>query len=371
MKTDQQIPFFDTNINQRAIRNIKNVLDSTFLSEGKLVAQFEGELSSRLGLVNPVAVNSGTSALHLAVVAAGIKSGDEVIMPAQTFVATAMAVLYERGKPIFADINYSTGNIDPDSVMRKITKKTKAIITVDWGGYPCDLDEIMTIARKHKLVVIEDAAHALGATYKGKPIGSIADITCFSFQAIKHLTTGDGGAICCLDKKRDDLVRRKRWFGIDRAGSKPSNLGERVFDIKELGYKYHLNDYAAALGLANLNNLSRGLARRRSIAGKYRKAFADISGLEIFDYKSDRLSSFWLFGMHVERRDDLIAALKSRGVTTSVVHQRIDKYAICGGLDTSLINQKEFDETKIHIPVYSSLTDREVDHIIKSVQKGW
>jgi perosamine synthetase len=172
------------------------------LSEGRLVKEFEEKLEKELGLKNPIAVNSGTSALHLAIVLAGIGPGDEVILPAQTFIATGLVIAQEKAVPVFADIQYKTGNIDPNKIEEKITKKTKAILVVHWGGTPCDMDEIHTIAKKHKLVVIEDAAHALGATYKKRPIGSISDFTCFSFQAIKHLTTGDGGAVCVKDPKK-------------------------------------------------------------------------------------------------------------------------------------------------------------------------
>src|SRR5262249_43887055 len=160
---------------------------------------FEQELATTLGLIRPVAVNSGTSALHLALEVAGVGSGDEVILPAQTFVASGLSILMCDAAPVFADIQPFTGNIDPGSVRAKITARTKAIMPVHWGGYPCDMDEINAIARGHDLAVIEDAAHALGAIYKGRPVGALSRFTAFSFQAIKHLTTGDGGALCCLD----------------------------------------------------------------------------------------------------------------------------------------------------------------------------
>lgn len=365
------IPIFSTYIDSSAKKNIGRVLDFTFLSEGNFVKQFEEDLSVKLGLINPVAVNSGTSALHLAVILAGIRAGDEVIMPAQTFIASAMAVLYEKGKPVFADIQYETGNIDPKSVIKKITQKTRAIMVVHWGGYPVDLDEIHEIAREHKLVVIEDAAHALGAIYKSKPVGSISDFTCFSFQAIKHLTTGDGGAVCCLKKEDAKSAFTKRWFGIDRENSKPSQLGERIFDISSVGYKYHMNDYSAALGLANLRNFKTRLSKRKQIAQKYRRDLLKIGGIKLFEDKADREGSCWLFGMHVERRDNFIEAMKSRGISVSVVHQRVDKNSIFGRVKKDLINQARFDESKIHIPIHDALPYKDVDYIINSIKKGW
>jgi perosamine synthetase len=365
------INFFNTYIGKSAYANLKKVLDTTFLSEGRLVKDFEEKLSEELGLLSPVAVNSGTSALHLALVLAGVKPGDEIILPAQTFVATGTIILQEKAVPVFADINYRNGNIDPRSIEEKITGKTKAIIAVHWAGYPCDMDEIHSIARKHGLKVIEDAAHALGASYKNKPIGGLSDFTCFSFQAIKHLTTGDGGAICCLNKNDAKRAFARRWFGIDRDNSRPSLLGEREYDISEAGYKYHMNDLAAALGLANLEAFGQRLARRQLIAERYFEAFKKIPDIKLFEYAGDRKSAYWLYGFHVERRNDFIESLKGRGVPTSVVHLGIDHNSVFGGKDKKLVNQRKFDETQINIPIHDGLSDEVVGYIIDSVKAGW
>ena len=365
------INIFNTYIDKRAYISVKNVLKSTFLSEGKLVTLFEGKLHKLLGLMYPVAVNSGTSALHLALTVAGIKIGDEVICPAQTFIATATTILQQSAKPVFADIQYDTGNIDPLKIENKITKKTKALIVVHWAGYPADLDEIHQIAQKHNLLVIEDAAHALGASYRGKKIGAISPFTCFSFQAIKHVTTGDGGAVCFLEKKNAQEARNKRWFGIDREKDKPSYLGERVYNLRSLGFKYHLNDYAAALGLANLENFQQRLNKRRRIAQFYHKNLKGVPGLKLFNCKTDRESSYWLFGLHVEKRYDFIRALKGRGIETSVVHQRIDRNILFGGLNKDLINQERFNQTQINIPIHDNIGLIEASYIIESIEKGW
>jgi perosamine synthetase len=365
------IQMFETFVAPEAATYVKGVLDSTFLSEGKLVKQFEERLAVEVGMNNPVAVNSGTSALHLALLLAGVAPGDEVVCPAQTFVATALTIMQERAVPVFADISYASGNIAPDSLESKITARTRAIMVVHWGGYPCDMDEISAIARKHGLVVIEDAAHAPGATYRGQAVGTISDYTCFSFQAIKHITTGDGGALCCRDEEAARRAVSRRWFGIDRLNSQPSMLGERAYDIAEVGYKYHLNDYAAALGLANLNSFRVRLERRRAINTAYRQAFGAVSGIELFESAPDRESACWLFGMHVERRDDFIRALNDRGITASVVHQRIDRNSVFGGRREGLHNQVRFDETQIHVPLHDGLSDADVALIIDAVQKGW
>ena len=227
---------FSTFVHPGAQQRVAAVLASTFLSEGKLVQEFEARLSAELGLRHPAALNSGTSALHLALEVAGVGPGDEVIMAPQTFIASALAVVQVGATPVFADIQYQTGNIDPSDIEHRITARTKAIMAVHWGGYPCDLAEIQAIAQRNGLVVVEDAAHSPGATYRGQAIGSISDYTCFSFQAIKHLTTGDGGALCARDPERAREVFRRRWFGIDRANSPVSELGERDYDLIDVGY---------------------------------------------------------------------------------------------------------------------------------------
>jgi perosamine synthetase len=363
--------FVDTYISKKAMEMAAEVLRSGYVSAGKYADQFEGELESRLGLVNPVTVNSGTSALYLALAVAGVGPGDEVIIPAQTFIATGLSVLMHYAEPVFADIQYKTGNIDPDSIRRKITSRTKAIIPVHWAGYPCDLDEINEIAEERGLAVIEDAAHALGATYKGKPVGAVSRFTAFSFQAIKHLTTVDGGALCCLDD--DDLYRakRRRWFDIDRENSRPSELGERIYDAEQTGYKCHMNDLSAAIGLGNLDDFPVKLRRRIEIGGIYRKELSDVPGLQLLECKNDRESAYWLFTMLVERRPDFIRKLKEKNVPASVMHLRIDNNSVFGGIRQDLTVQAEFNENQVSIPVHSGLTDDDVALVLDTIKKGW
>lgn len=363
--------FFNTHISSEAKEYVNRVLDTTFISAGKIAEQFEKELERILKLHRVVTVNSGTSALHLGLDVAGINQGDEVIIPAQTFISTGLSVLMQKAVPVFADIQAETGNIDPKSIEEKITSKTKAIIPVHWGGYPCDMDEINAIAANYNLKVIEDAAHALGATYKGKPIGTISDFTAFSFQAIKHLTTGDGGALCCKRMEDYNNAKQKRWFGIDRENSKSSILGERKYDVSEIGYKYHLNDYAAALGLANLIDIPYILSRHKSISTVYSKDLANIPGLTLLRYNSDRQSSYWIFTILVERREDFIRKLASNGIPSSVVHLRIDSNSVFGAIRKDLINQQKFNELQVSLPVHSGLKDEDIIHIIKTIKSGW
>ena len=363
--------FNHTTVSEAAISNAVATLRSGFLSEGKQVKRFEEELGAKLGLVGAVALNSGTTALHLALELAEVGKGDEVVIPPQTFIATGMAVLMSGATPVFADIQYETGNMDAESLRKKITPKTKAIIPVHWAGYPCDLDEINQIAREQNLAVIEDAAHALGARYRGKPVGAISRFTCFSFQAIKHLTTGDGGSLCCLLPEDEKRARVRRWFCIDRENSRPSFLGERIYDADDVGYKYHLNDLGAAIGLGNLEVFPKVLSRLREISARYRQEFSAVSGLTLLESKEDRESACWLFTLLAERRDDFLRALQSRGVPASVFHQRIDRNSIFGGVRKDLPNMDKFNEHQASVPLHAGLSDEEVQTVIAAVKAGW
>ena len=365
------IPLFTTFVHPSAQQRVAEVLTSTFLSEGKLVKEFEARLSTELGMVHPAALNSGTSALHLALEVAGVGIGDEVILSAQTFIASALTVVQVGAKPVFADIQYENGNIDPADIEHRITPRTKAIMAVHWGGYPCDMAEIRAIADKYQLVVIEDAAHSPGATYRGQPIGSISDFTCFSFQAIKHLTTGDGGALCAREPEKAREVFRRRWFGIDRANSPVSEVGEREYDLTDVGYKYHLSDYAAALGLANLEGFAERMVRRRALVRQYRDGLQNVPGLTHFVHQADRESAHWLFGFHVENRLQFIRALKAKNIAASVVHDGIDHNTLFGSKRMELTRQRRFDETQIHIPLHDNLTVEQVDYIVASIRQGW
>jgi perosamine synthetase len=363
--------FFNTHISKEAIALVNSVLESGWLSEGKCVREFEIVLEKRLGLVNPVALNSGTSALHLALVLADVGTGDEVILPAQTFVATGLVILMQNAIPVFADIDPTTGNISPASIAEKITFRTKAVMPVHWGGYPCDMDEINAVAGKYNLIVIEDAAHALGATYHGKPIGAISDFTAFSFQAIKHLTTADGGALCCKSNEKARRAFIQRWFGIDRVNSQPSILGERTYDIAAVGYKYHMNDFSAALGLGNLQDLSQRLQRRQQIANLYQEKLAGIPGIQLRKVESDRTSANWLFTLLVEKREDFIRRLGEHGIPASVVHLRIDHNSVFGGTRDGLPGQAVFNEKQVSIPVHEKLSNDDAEYICSIIRRGW
>ena len=369
------IKFSHSYISAEAVELASETLRSGWVSEGPMVERFEKALAERFGMANPVAMNSETSALHLALVLSGVGAGDEVILPAQTFIATGAVILMCGAKPVFADIDQRTGNILPEEISVKVTPHTRAVIPVHHGGLPCDMREINAIATHAGISVIEDAAHAMGATYRGAPIGSFSRFTCFSFQATKHLTTGDGGALCCLFKDDYERARLLRWFGIDRKNAKPSILGEREFNVRQCGYKYHMNDLAAAVGLGNLQGFERRLVQRRQKASAWAVGLSGVSGIELMKYESctvpkPRKHAYWFFSLLVERREDFIRKVASAGMEASVVHLRIDRNACFGG-PYDLPGQAEFERRHVALPVHEGVGMEAIQAVVQAIREGW
>lgn len=361
--------FFTTNLGNPV--HLGEVIKSGRLSEGKHVDLFEQTLKEKFGIHHLVTVNSGTAALHLALVAAGVKPGDEVILSAQTFIASGLAILYCGAIPVFVDIDYS-GNIKAGLIERFITNKTKAILVVHWGGLPADLEEINRIASEYNLKVIEDAAHAIGAHYKNIPIGNYSDFTCFSFQAIKNVTTGDGGAIAFTNPAHERTLKKLRWFGIDRENDLPGPLGEREYNLEQLGYKYHLNNVGAAIGLDSLSQWNRRDARRRDIRKFYNDELRGVPGIQFPYVEYLHGHGNWLYTMEVENRLGFIEKLKSKDIPSSIVHTGIHKNRIFAGCTRSeLIRQKEWDWKQINIPFHADLLDGDVQLIVKTIKEGW
>ncbi len=368
-----KIEFFHTRIAPGAAQRVAQVLESTWVGEGLMVRRFEQELA-RWGLAHPVAVNSCTAALHLALLAAGVGPGDEVILPPQTFIATGMAVLATGARAVFADIDPATGNLNPEDLPRRITPRTRAVIVVHWGGLPAAMDRIAQVAREHHLVVIEDAAHAFGARYRGRPIGSLSPFTCFSFQAIKHFTCGDGGAVCSPDAELAAAVRRRRWFGIDRENVRRNRYGGRELAVSELGLKYHMNDIAAAVGLANLEEFAPRLERRRKLGALYRRRLASVPGVELPRLDPECDHAYWLFPLLVEERDRFVEKLAQHGIPTSMVDMRIDTNPVFGQTPQQreqLQGQAQFEARQIHIPLHDGLSDEQVEYLLQVIASGW
>jgi dTDP-4-amino-4,6-dideoxygalactose transaminase len=357
--------FFETVITEDAKRRVMDCLNSGYLSEGKLVKEFEQKLEEMFGYRNGVAVNSGTSALHLALVLSGVGEGDEVIIPAQTFVATGLAVLYCGAKVVFADIDVHTGNISFDSVSNKITWRTKAVICVSWGGNPCELEELQELCDAKHIYLIQDNAQALGAFYYALPISEYGDFSCFSFQSIKHITTGDGGLLTCRNEVDTKIAKAVRWFGIDRDYDVPDETGERLYNLKELGWKYHMSDYSAALGLGNLEGFMQRQNRRDDIARRYDDLLPESCIVEKIGNSAN-----WLYTILIDDRSKFMKMMKSKNIPVSVVHVGIQRNDIFRNKD-ELPNQEYWDRHHVCLPIHSSLTDDDVKRVVDAVLGGW
>ena len=343
--------------------SVLKTLEEGRLSEGETVKKFEQALEHQFKMRQTVAVNSGTSALHLALILAGVGPGDEVILPAQTFIATGYAILYCGATPVFADIGMD-GNISVEDIQKRVSKKTKAIMAVSWGGNPCDLYDLEEMCRVDKWKLIQDNAHALGAEYDGLPLSDYGDYSCYSFQAIKALSTGDGGLVTCNNWSAYLRAKRLRWFNIDRERDKPDETGERQYNSREVGYKYHMNDYAASLGLGNLEGLAERQERVLQIATLYDER------IDCGFISKKEGCSYWLYDVLVGERSDFIRAMKGRGVPVSVVHLGIDHNHVFGG-KKDLPAQRYWDTHHVCLPIHPSMTNEEVEQVIESVRAGW
>lgn len=347
------------------------MLRSGWIGCGPKTVEFEEAIASLTLARHCVAVNSGTAAVHLALLAAGVGPGVEVISPAMTFVSVNQAILHTGGVPVFADIERETGNLSVISIREKISERTKVILPVHYGGNPCDLDEIYALAEDAGATVIEDCAHALGATYKGRAIGSFGHLHALSFQACKTLTTGDGGAILTSSLETAERMRRLRNLGVDRSSFDrfKSDQDSWAYDVVEIGFKCAMNDIAAAIGLASLPHLERSLAHRSSIASHYRARLASHPDVRFLDVKGDRAASNFLFPILADRRDELIEKLNQNGVEVSVHFPRNDVYPMFEKQD--LPETDYFSSHQISLPIHSGLTEAQIDRVCDLITGGW
>ena len=394
------IPYGRQSIDDADIEAVVKVLKSDYLTTGPAVAAFEKKVADYVGAKYAVAVSNGTAALHVACLAAGIGEGDEVITTPITFAASANCVLYCGGTPVFADIDPDTYNISPEELEKKITSRTKAIIPVHYTGQPCDMDVILEIAHKHNLLVVEDGAHALGAAYKGKKIGSIADMTCFSFHPVKPVTTGEGGMIVT---DNEELYRRLvlyRSHGITRDKDMMQQYEEQLqqssdpalqeaadmlrgdvidpggwyYQQLELGYNYRITDISCALGASQMDKLDHFLERRRQIAKKYDEAFADIPQIKT-PWQQEGCQSGWHLYMiqTMERsRREVFEGLRQAGIGVNVHYipvYRHPYYQRNGYAGVHCLNAEAFYERAISLPIFPGLTGQQQDYVIEHVIK--
>jgi perosamine synthetase len=365
----KEIVLFHPHIPESARDAARRTLDTRWIGQGPQVDEFERVWEKDISAPNrAIAVNSGTSALHMAYILAGIKDGDEVVTPLFTCTATTTPLLYQRAKPVFADVKPNSLNVDPESVRERMTEKTKAIVVVHYGGLPCDMDEIQAIADEYNVPVIEDAAQAQGAKYKDKTVGSISDFTAFSFQAIKIITTCDGGMLTLKDHSLEDKAKVVRWFGIDRQ----AKLADRwKNDIVELGYKYQMTDVAASMGLEAMKILPDTLARHRALFETYRQGLEGIPGISFIGDDADHRSSCWLATVLVEGRDSLKKKLADNGIESNQVHYRNDRYTIFGGRVDNCPNMDAVDDKYLVLPMHLMMTPEDVAYVCDVVRSGW
>jgi perosamine synthetase len=373
----KNIQLFKTNISEKAIKFVDKVLRSGWISLGPRTAEFEKKFAKYIGVKYAVALNSCTAALHLGLIVSGIKEGDEVITTPLTFVSTNHVILYQKAYPVFADVDPRTYCIDPESIEKMITKKTKAIIAMHYGGHPCDLDKIYKIAKKYKLKVIEDAAHACGSSYKGKKIGCFG-LTCFSFHAVKNLPTGDGGMITTNDEKQYQRLKILRWLGIDkstyeRTETDKGKLGAYTweYDVPEIGYKYHMNDITAAIGIEQLKLLDKQNAYRRKLAKIYNHELNHPDIIALPYVSPDVVTSQHLYVIQVKRRDDLIIKLKANGIAAGVHYKLSNTYPMYEKYRSDVKNAERIAKNIVSLPMHTLLTPKDVRKIIKIINQGW
>lgn len=368
------IPYGRQCVDEDDIKAVVEVLRSDYLTTGPKIEEFERKVAEYVGAKYAVAVSSGTAALHIACLAAGVTKGDEVITSPITFAASSNCVLYCGGTPIFADIDSETYNIDPEEIEKRITDKTKAIIPVHFTGQPCDMDAITDIARKYNLYVIEDAAHALGAVYNGKRIGSISDMTCFSFHPVKPITTGEGGMVVTNSESLYKRLLLFRSHGITRDDSvMTENQGAWYYQQLELGYNYRITDISCALGISQINKLDIFLKQRREIAQYYNDAFSKIEGIIIPNQKDLCDSGWHLYMIQVLSKDraDVFRKLREAGIGVNVHYIPVYQhpyYQVNGYSSCSCPNAELFYERAVSLPIFPSLTHEQQKYVIDNVE---
>jgi perosamine synthetase len=368
------IPYGKQTIEQDDIQAVVDVLKSDFLTTGPKIAEFEQTVADYVGAKYAVAISNGTSALHAACFAAGIEPGDEVITTPLTFAASANCVLYCGGTPVFADVDPKTYNIDPEDIQRKITDRTKAIIAVHLAGQPCDMDAIHSIAREHGLIVIEDGAHALGSVYKGKKVGSMSDMTTFSFHPVKPITTGEGGMIVTDNEDFYKKMILFRSHGITRDDSMMTrNDGPWFYQQFNLGYNYRITDIQCALGCSQMKKLDRFLARRKEIVARYNEAFADCDNIITPYQLSDTESGWHLYIVQVKKCDrrQVFENMREKGIGVNVHYIPVymhPYYQEHGYENVHCANAEEIYSHIISLPLYPGLTSEQQDYVIDALK---
>lgn len=377
MKKDIQL--FKVFMSPNAKVEVGKVLDSGYIGQGPKVEEFEACLRNFLNADRVLTLNSGTSGLHLALHLLkkqnNIQDGDEVLATALTCTASNWPILANGLKIKWVDINTRNLNMDLDDLERKINHKTKAIIVVHWGGYPVDLDRLKAIQEKSyqiygfKPTIIEDGAHAFGSEYKGQKLGNHGNMVMYSLQAIKHITSVDGGVLVLPNQELHRRGKLARWYGIDREGNRKDFRCEA--DIEEWGFKFHMNDVCATVGIENLKFADEILSKHRSNAAYYDKNLSNVVGVTMLERNRDHNSAFWIYSMLVENRDGFYKHMKEHGVIVSQVHERNDKHTCVKEYRSSLPTLDKTIPSLVSIPVGWWVNEEDRQYIVDCIKKGW
>lgn len=375
----QLLPYGRQSIDEEDIAAVVETLRSHWLTTGPKVSEFEEAFAAWVGARYAVSFSSGTAALHGAAFAAGLGTGDEAITSPLTFAATANCILYQGGKPVFADVREDTLNIDPERVSKCITPRTKALLPVDYAGHPADLDELRAIADRHGLTIIEDACHALGAEYRGRRVGSISHMTVFSFHPVKHLTTGEGGMVSTDNPRFADVLRKFRNHGISSEARDRQAQGQSHYEMVLLGFNYRLTDIACALGLRQLSKLQSNLARRREIGTRYNETLCSLSAVTLPTVRDDVLPAWHLYPVRVDLdsfsadRAEIFQALRAENIGVNVHYIPVhlhpyyrDRFGYKPG-DYPVAESAY--ERLISLPMFHGMSDRDVHEVVSALRK--
>lgn len=355
------------------VEAVSQVLKSGWIGLGPKTSEFEQKFAEYVGAKYAIAVNSGTSALELSLRILDIPYGSEIITTPLTFVSTAHIILYNNLNPVFADIQEDTLNINPEDIKNKITSYTKAIIPVHYGGHPCDMNEIFKIAVDNDLFVIEDAAHACGAEYKNQKVGTLGDLSCFSFHAVKNLATGDGGMITTNNKKLYDKLLKMRWLGINKNTFQRNETNYNwYYDVEMLGYKMHMNDINASIGLVQLQKLDEMNQKRKLIVERYNNAFKNIDWISCPITKKYVKNAYHNYVIRVDenKRDEMIIYLAQKGISSGVHYMPLFLHSFYKklGLKENCPATNRIWNELITLPIFPDITPQELNHVIESVK---
>lgn len=364
------IPVSRPSIGKEELAAVEKVFQTGWLGLGSVVFDFENTLKEYLPAKNVIAVNTGTTALHIALDSLGIGQGDEVIVPSLTFAASIQAIIQTGAIPVFCEVREEDLNIDVDDARKRITSKTKAVMPVHYCGKSCNMDALLEIGKKNNIKVVEDAAHAFGSSYKGRKIGSFGDATCFSFDPIKNITCGEGGAVCVSDDEVAERIRRKRILGIDKdTWHRYRNERSWFYEVVEPGYRYHMSNINAAIGLEQMKKLNGFIRRKREITKRYDKAFKGLKGIKILSHDYENTAQFCYIVKVEGHRDDLMEYLKSRGVGSGVHYIPNHLQPLFKKYSAKLPVTEKLGEEILTLPLYYDMREEEVELVINSLRE--